>query len=348
MARIKRDWTSLPEGLLALIAELLPSQNDLCCLRAVCRSFRSELPPSTTISFPQSILTTTDFLKGPNPSTNGLYVLIESTAYAVRPLNKKESPPWLIKVEKTKPGKVEIKDPLSILRFRFPRKLPKFLNLLDYKVTEITTSYALETTAILKGKPELAYGGKYSQLEFSSGKVIFTSGIDESDEEFAVMVKFGVGRLSLWRNVDKKWSKIDLEIDLGIDFEISTIIFMNFNRRLVLIEDIIYHDKKFYVLLSRGVTMTVDSKSLSVTEVAGTLNDLKWYKSVYLLESHNNLFLFAKFSKNLDTEDYLKVFKLDKERHEWFRVEKGLEFEDRAIFLSEDGSFSLSAKESSE
>ncbi|XP_031261015.1 F-box protein SKIP23-like [Pistacia vera] len=187
----------------------------------------------------------------------------------------------------------------------------------------------------LKDKYEFGHG-EYSKLNYGAAKVTLTSCVDKSDEEFAVMAKFRGRRLCMWRNIDKKWSDINLVFNPPWCY------------RNIYIEDIIYHNKKFYVLLSSGVIMTVDSKSLGVTKVGRELSDLDcdfMLYLLYLLESHNNLFLIAKFPAKEDSEDCLKVFKLDEENRRWVQVVNELEFEGRVIFLSEDGSYSLSAKE---
>ncbi|XP_031250437.1 F-box/kelch-repeat protein At1g64840-like [Pistacia vera] len=328
MARIEPNWSTLPEELLFSIVKLLPTRIDILRWRAVCRSFRATIPhPPIQYPFPHSILTSNDFLKGPNPKENDVFTLMVSTVYAIEPLNKvsniqgEETPQtWVVRVQEPNPGRVVIIDPISGSKCKdLSDQLPKSLNLLDYRVTEITKSYILVST-----------GGKLIVT-----KLIFSSFLDENDVEFAVMTRDNCTKeLGIWRNVDKKWSKIDMELG-----------FLGF---LEFVEDVIYYNRKFYAVLSKGRTVTVDSKSLVVTRVAEELQFVSIYSELYLMELYNDLFLIVQFREfGDDFDEYIiMLFKLNEENQKWVPVVDGLELEYRVLFMGKSSfAFSFSIEE---
>lgn len=228
-------------------------------------------------------------------------------------------------MDETKPGRVQIKDPLSGYPYNnLSWKLPKSMNLLDYRVKEISKSYRLVSTGFFVAK----YPYKVYPKSFSvSAKMIFTSHLDETDDEFAVMAKFGRKNLSMWRNFDKKWTNVEMYLE---------------SSEYIL--DIIYHTHKFYVLISRGVTISLDSKSMTINEVPSPPEDSnsQLISLLRLVESCKDLLLIGKYRDSGETKDHFKVFKLNEERCEWLPE---LELEDRALVMDRDGSYSLSAKE---
>ncbi|XP_031259775.1 F-box protein SKIP23-like [Pistacia vera] len=127
----------------------------------------------------------------------------------------------------------------------------------------------------------------------------------------------------VWRNVDKKWTRIDMGYDNFLD--------------------VIYHNEKFFALMSTGVTVTVDSKSMTVSPVAGPLQIESVWVWSYLIKSSQDLFLIIKsWPFQIDPIEF-KVYKLDEEKREWVEVMDGLE--DSVFFVGDDASFSLSAEE---
>ncbi|XP_031254349.1 F-box protein SKIP23-like [Pistacia vera] len=310
MARVEPDWSTLPEDLLFSIVKLLPTQIDILRFRAVCRSFRATIAvPSEQYPFPHSILTTTDFLKGTNLDEKDIFDFMVSTVYVIEPLNKtsqthdEETPQtWVVKVQEPSPGTVRIIDPITGSECQnLSNWLPKSLNLLDYRVTEITKSYELKSTVELLSK------------------VIFSSSLDENEDEFTVMASDSYGKeLGIWRNLDKKWSKIDIELKFPEFF----------------VEDI-YHDRKFYAVLTMGYTVTVDPKSLVVTRVAGKVQLYYECAMLYLIGLNNDLFFIVQFQDGEDDYDEynIAIFKLNEENQKWVPVVDGSELEDRELFV---------------
>ncbi|XP_031269992.1 F-box protein At2g17036-like isoform X3 [Pistacia vera] len=191
---------------------------------------------------------------------------------------------------------------------------------------EVRNSYMLKSVAYHKGKSKVyhSYWEGLVSLPLPS-RVIFTSFLDETDDRFAVMTAVDTKELFMWRNVDKKWSKINTRI-----------------CELDCFQDIICHNKKFYVMLTKAGFLTVDFQSLEVNLVAGPREDLK-NAILFLVESLNDLFLVAQFSS--EGIHCFKVFKLNEETHEWDLVEDELELEDRVFFDVECNPFSVSASE---
>ncbi|XP_031254347.1 F-box protein SKIP23-like [Pistacia vera] len=307
MDTITPDWTRLPRDLLTSIATRLHTRIDILRFRAVCCSFRCKLPHPPKVMFPESILRTTDFLKGPHPDNEDPFVLTECTVYAIQPLDDETSPTWLVQVQESTSGKVRIKDSLS--GFHFKSLENKSLNLLDYRVKEISKSYVFESAAIREDKVKLydRYGSYKMSSEESSvvAKVVFSSFLDETVDGFVVMAKFRDKELSVWRNVDKKWTNINIDL--------------RFREGIL---DMVYRNHKFYTVNHLYSTVIVDSKSLTVVEVQypGGLEGLSY---LCLVDLSNELLLIASYDRAF--EGYFIVFKLDEENHEWVRVTVGLE-----------------------
>ncbi|XP_031250444.1 F-box/kelch-repeat protein At1g64840-like [Pistacia vera] len=311
MGGIEPDWSRISEDILFSIVKLLPARIDILRLRAVCSSFRATIPPPPIqYPFPQSILTTTDFLKGPNPNINDVFNLTASTVYYIEPLNRisntqdEDTPQtWLVEIHESNTGRFNIIDAISVKDCKkLSEKLPKSLNLLDYRVTEIGKFYELDST-----------------VGFSFSKVVFSSFFDEHDDEFAVMASYdGQSKLGMWRNMDQKWS----HIDIGLLFYES-------------FEDIIYYNDKFYAVSPKGCSVTVDPKSLIVTQVAADLWFNGRFSVLYLVGSFNDLFLVVRYQEDNDDEDkyYIGVFKLNEKKRKWVRVVDGSDLVDRVLFV---------------
>ncbi|XP_044476861.1 F-box protein SKIP23-like [Mangifera indica] len=286
------DWTSLPGKLLTSIAKHLHTRIDILRFRVVCSSFRCILPGPPKLLFPESILKTTDFRKGPKPDKEGPFVLIESTVYAIQPVDDETSAQWFVEVEETTSGKFRINDPVSE---SYLKNLPhKSLNLLDYRVKEISKSYVLE--------PAFNYESNKTKVV----KVMPSSFFDQNDDEFAVMAKFNGDLLSVWRNIDKKWTKVDITVAFGLpDYLV----------------DIVYRNHKFYTITYYDSIIITDSKFLKVVEVEIPVHPPGAF-DIYLLESSNDLLMIVRY---YGIDDKFLVLKLDEEIYQWIKVTDGLE-----------------------
>lgn len=318
------DFSDLPNHLLRVIAEYLEDRFDTHHFRAVCNSFfesaeRPRIPVSPhkkiKIYFPLSVAV----------ELWGEFVLAESTIYALEPLNKiynahLTSNTWLVRLEETEPGKVILEDPLSrIYVNQVARKLPQTLNLLDYRVKEISKSYRLELVS----------------STFARHILYFEKVVISPLGGFCIMALVSGGRVGIWRCSTRNWLNIAV-VDNGFRFE-----------------DVSYHDNKFYAVNTRGATMTVDPETLDIFEVAGPLQE--WSSGFkYLVNSSDGMYLVDKFwieeccGCHMDADKEacpirLLVFKLDEQRRQWLPL--GDELKDRALFVGEDCSFSMSTKD---
>ncbi|XP_031287357.1 F-box protein SKIP23-like [Pistacia vera] len=302
---------NLPEHLLATIAEFLNTRIETLCFRAVCNSFRSSVPPPLPplshfkIPFP------------PGMTDDGYLELTESTVYAIQPLDK-STETWLVKVEESNSGKIQVMDPLFKLRIKNSSEmLPESFNLLDYRVKEIAKSFRLEMVS--------------NSHPFYVEKAVVSSD-DDNAGEFVLMALISEGRVGVWGSKDERWAIID------------------FGYESFYCKDIIYHKKKLYAMGFDGFTVAVDPKSLNVTEAATAPGKSQSHLMMHsLVKSRDDLFLINtywiyKYYQHgpLLGRIRLDVFKLDEEKCEWIE-EDGLK--DQVLFLGEDGSFMLSAKE---
>lgn len=339
------QWANLGRDLLSLIAKCLDTRVDVLRFRAVCHSWRSSIPLPPKIPSPYPSLKL-PFPISPNPHLHprrrGYFLLKEYTVYAVQPLTKisdsssTTAKTWIIKIEESKSGKVILNDPL----FRFPFKnlnknLPKVLNLLDYRVDEISKAYGLEF--VQQGKaPELDFNELKSTTMIR--KVVTSSNLENIGDGFAVMALHTGGKLGVWRMGDKKWNNI------------------NDNRERSHYSDIVYDKGKFYALDFTGLVVSVDPATLKLTELSPVRSFRYEYggQTKYLLKSFGDLFRIDQcdlddidlcvYSSDSDDSGPVRVivYKLDEEKRDWVQME-GLD--DRVLFAGDDVSFSVLAKD---
>ncbi|GMY11129.1 F-box protein SKIP23-like [Fagus crenata] len=340
-------WSELRRDVLEEIVNRLNTSTDVLHFRAVCSSWRSSIPlPSqnsfTLIKFPFPI--------GPNPSLNpnrrGHFTLNESIIYSLEPINKisnawSTTKTWLVKIEHVN-TKVLVKEPLSRFPFeKLRQKLPKVLNLLDYRVSEVSKAYELQFVAVGKN-PDTAV---FNELKSIVIKKVAVSD-SKKDKNFTVMAVHTAGKLGVWKMGDKKWTNID-----GID-----------GSERAHYDDIAYYKDKFYAVDIMGLAISVDASTLKIKKVALPMpcSGFHGAQFKYLVKSPKELFMVNKyfgvemnmfedegvgFDSDSDGGDfpfYLKVYKLNEEGCEWVQVES---LGDLALFVGDDCCFCVSAKE---
>ncbi|XP_054797678.1 F-box protein SKIP23-like [Prosopis cineraria] len=290
------SWSGLGRDLLLNIANCLASRVDRLCLRAVCHSWRSLLPPPPQRSSSPSEL---PFPAGPNselnPRIRRYFDFVESTIYCFQPLKKisnswKTPKCWLIKIEEAEElGTVRFKDPLYRFDYDYynlsPR-LPESLNLLDYRVSEIDKFYELRF--VTTGKLPEVHSPDLKSL------IVKRVAVCSESSDFAVMTIHTAGHLSILRRGDKKWTRI------------------NDGRDGACYNDVVYRDRKFYALDSSGFTISADF-SLKITRVAPEIPPCD--KDRYPADV---------FLGRCDSEDdigarptYFHVYKLKEEKRQW-------------------------------
>ncbi|KAK2657335.1 hypothetical protein Ddye_010387 [Dipteronia dyeriana] len=323
------DWSSLPESLLNLISKNLNTRIDILRYRSVCNSFRAStpLPPKFSSPYASLKIPIPDGLKGDH------LLLTESTVYAIQPLN--EAKTWLIKLQETNSCTLRIFDLFSAKRkvkhlssHEFP---PKSLNLLDYRVKEISKIYGYNNQVTGQLLCTFSNGCWIDLIVIT--KVVTSKCFDNMDDDFVVMALHQYKPI-VWRIGDKSW---------------NTIKFGDHDSSKVL--DIIYHNGKFYAVDNTGLTVVVNSNTLCFTEIGPPIQNYKW-DSIFFMESCNELFFIVVsvsyncpyFTFTRNPKYGLKVFKLNEKMCGWDQVE-----EDRLVrsvfFVGDDCSFSISVKD---
>ncbi|KAH0718330.1 hypothetical protein KY290_014923 [Solanum tuberosum] len=237
-------WADLPKELVEKIDSCPSStQIDVLCLRSVCTTWRSAIPPfknfpSLPLKLQVPIIPNDTDTFGSNPE----FYLIDSTVYLIQPIdtNKPSSSSsrsgWLVKVMQTADGKLRVLNPLC------------------HKAMDVT--------------PE--------DVSNKSG--------------------------------DEKWTTLR-------DDSCKSIL------------DIIVYKGNFYAVDLDGETIKFDY-SLNETKVASRLHNMRVavrrMKKKRLVESSGQLFLVDVSSYNSDPNevDRIRIYWLDKQKHEWTRVYK--------------------------
>ncbi|XP_054797811.1 LOW QUALITY PROTEIN: putative F-box protein At5g60060, partial [Prosopis cineraria] len=338
------SWSGLRSDLLLNIANRLDSRIDRLCFRAVCYSWRSVLPTPSRRSASPSPPLKLPFPMGSNPHRNrrrrGYFNLVESTVYCFNPSRKisdtwKTSKCWLIRIEETKePGKVRLMDPLSRLESEnLSPRLPRGLNLLDYRASEITKVYDLRFVG----------NSKIPELDFPEVLSVHVMKVAVCSEGagFAVMAIDTAGQLSIGRKGDKKWNRISN------------------GREGAFYNDVVYHNAKFYAVDDSGLTISVDlSLKITLVTPAMTRPGYNRHNSLAkrLVSSLGDLFLLdrdfdpeneflAGFNSDSDEDvlpTYFHVYKLNREKRKWVSVKS---LGNRVMFVGDHCTFSVSAQE---
>ncbi|KAK0578716.1 hypothetical protein LWI29_014992 [Acer saccharum] len=332
MDAAKPDWCSLPHFLLQSISERFHSRIDILRFRAVCGDFRASTPlPSkiTSLKIPVPVEL--------NPIDGDHLLLTESIVYAIQPLNSTET--WLVKAEETSPGKLLVFDlfcRLQVKRYWSNKLTFKSLNLLDYRVNEISKRHGFQLVSDDDDKA-MEYSGIEVNCKFK--RVVASKCLDKiNDDEFAVMAIYE-DKIIVWRIGDKNWTNIDHFSELYSNS---------------VCQDIVYQSEKFYVVCNTGLVVNIDSKSLIVTEVVAPTTDCNIIYNMVFMKSSEDLFLID-YRLSADhygsPEHYVSdtscILKIDKEKRKLVKVNKNA-LKDRMFFVGYDCSFSISAKEYSE
>ncbi|KAJ4841927.1 hypothetical protein Tsubulata_047484, partial [Turnera subulata] len=299
----EREWDALAGDILWKISGYLETEPDILRFRSVCRRWRSStlpLPPKTT-----PVLRLPCF----NPNPGGVHdknihcTLSESTIYRIEPLHRQRiatgaSPCWVVRVQFSESGTVVFKN-LGSPELLKTRLLPKFLDLRDYKVSEIRKAYTL---MCVDRRGKTSYDRDI--------KVAVSSCFSEIGVGFMVMaLKKEENLLGIWRIGDDRWN-FDIGPALGV-----------IPRKCF---SIAYHSEKFYALDDDGGTSTFDPVSFEIGRhvVPQALFSLK---EKHLVQAFGDLYLVA---CNCSGRDFLQLMgigfmvrKLDEQRWRWVQVE---------------------------
>ncbi|XP_050229654.1 putative F-box protein At1g65770 [Mercurialis annua] len=334
-----RNWADLPQELIETIANFLDSRIDVFRFRAVCTSWRSFVSSTHRRQSPTA-------LNLPAPILADAFLSIASICRLelVDDADESFSKPnsWLTKVEESTAGEMQLLIPLSNRQIRFsPGTLPKMLNLLNFRLLEITKACTLK---LKTGRPVLGI----------DKAVLFPNHVDINTTSFGIIAIFHEGKLGYWKNGDENWTLLD---DLNFNYD-----------------DIVFYKGQYYVVDRNGTVSLIDS-SLNLIQFSHPL--LLFGDKKNLVESCGNLYVVDRYldgerriwrgneGENIINQERLnndelflnlltnyprcraktvdfKVYKLDLGWRRWVSVRS---LDDRIFVVSNEISFSVSAKE---
>ncbi|KAJ8774631.1 hypothetical protein K2173_017077 [Erythroxylum novogranatense] len=350
------SWAELPKDLLASIANCLNS-DDFLRFRGVCKSWRSSVKLCKTPAFPPKLPFPISSDDPIHRNRRGFFSLEHSSFYLLEPLEPRPEAPYqalLIMVKAKKDGKLCLLNPFEQVRHIgfSPKTLPKDLNLLDYRVTEITRAYSIRFNNRSKfPAPRLVnYGADYWRYRqrqelcaLNVNRVVLSSTSD-------VMVGiYNGGTMFYMKDRDRKWTLINE----GRGFKY---------------EDVAFFEGKWYGLERSGLVAVFSSSMDLVYTISSPVSDSVGRR--YLIESFSDLFMVHanldppenddesfRYFRRYDKESltYVRtdgtthqrlvffVFKLNLKDKIWEEVQS---LEDRSLFLGDNCRFSVTAKES--
>lgn len=312
-------WADLPKELAERIGNCLDTHIDVLRFRSVCTTWRSSLAPlQNSPHFPLEIPFPLD---DPQPfKARTGYHLIESTVYIFQPLDGASIPSsckgWLVKFIKTADGKMRVLNPLTGRLIQvLPDHMPKVLNLLDFRVSQVCKSYHVQY--FNPSKPSFRdYDVGYVR------KILLLTNHNAGSERnsFSLMAIDRYDLLCYLKSGSEKWTKL--------------------KSASFYIDDIIVYKRNFYVVDRYGETMKFDS-SFNETVVASRLSDGVRRKK-RLVESEGQLFLVDSSSDvGRNTSIEIKMYRLDEEQNEWIEVHT---LGDQIFFAVNDCCFSVSSR----
>lgn len=147
----------------------------------------------------------------------------------------------------------------------FSDDLPRYLNLWDYQVKEISKAYELQIVdSDIINEPAKAYeideqNDPYTEkFPMFLRKVAVSPCPDYEDYNYPAVMIISGGQLFLWTADDaKNWNKIRIDDDTDHEDKISD------NKY----EDDVYFRNKFYAVASPRRVVTIDPKTVQVNEV---------------------------------------------------------------------------------
>ena len=325
------EWSALPMELLLLIGKTLQDRIDVIRFRSICVPWRSSIPPLRELS-PSLPLP----LPYPVRSARNEAFVSQSTIYRLELPDDDDNPKiptcstnsWLVRVEEFEPGRARLLNPLSSLHIRFlPDPFPKVINLLDFRVVEVSKAYELQYSS---GMP---IAGVNKLVLFPNSA--WTSYVEDT----VIFALLNEGKLGYVKHGDEKWTLID---DQNFDYD-----------------DIIVYKGQSYVVDRLGTVSWINS-SMKLIQFSPPFCGLGNQK--HLVESCGELYIVDRYFE-FDREGgrwhfdlfpsnsvcpktvTFKVYKLDQEWGCWVMVKN---LGDRVFILGNECSFSVSAREFSE
>ncbi|KAL6509334.1 hypothetical protein OROGR_022644 [Orobanche gracilis] len=344
-SKLRVPWPDLPKELIQKIATCLDTETDVRRLRAVCSSWRSSTTPfkklpHTPIKLPFPF----DAANGggteiSHSKHDGAYFsLTERTVYRVQSPDSRKPSFWLVKVESSGDGKLRLLNPISDHQIKVlpGNPMPKVLNTLDFRVSEVCTAYTLHYVNPSNPKRNDEY--KYAK------KVAVSAGSVDNNNFYVVMSIDDRKKLWYITSGDQNWTMVQGSYGTHNSFL-----------------DVVWYKGQFYGIDVNGGAWVFDSM-FSGTKITYYLHNgaskrhlMDLYdEELYLVE-----FLTDKDKQICECYDIdsgcqcrfppvknmvveIIISKMDKQEGAWV-VEKTVN--DRIIFAGDDCSFCLPARE---
>lgn len=284
-------WNNLPTDLLEAVGKRLKTKTDVSRFRAICRSWRSSVPPfdQKQPRFPIRIM-----MKFPFPVNCFFLTITEDTVYHLVPppnINSDDSAStsstrgWVVRLREEESGEPSMLHPLSSSFHikRLPKSVfPKLLNLLEFRVFDLAKTYTMYN----------------SDRSVSSYRVA----ISLSPDWPAIMV-VAAGKL--------------YHCKLGPDIEMCTMVDTS-----EVFEDVICFEGKFYAVCHNGTAVVVDP-SLEMTLIASPISpdhgsSVHYIKN--LVESLGEILLVERHRRYLFPVKF-RVYKLNAVERKWVEME---------------------------
>ncbi|KAB5556724.1 hypothetical protein DKX38_007633 [Salix brachista] len=302
------SWADLPKELLEMIGKRLDSRIDVYRFRAVCTSWRS----SISVFYKKSPRVP---LKLPKPIRVHAY-LSRVTICRVELADDSDdsssssSMAWLTKVEESSNGDIQLLVPVSNCQLSTdsPGMVPKMLNLLDFRLVEITKACSLK----------LDSGSSYG---INKAVWLPSSANRNTNECCDALAIFLEGKLGYRKFDEKEWKFI--------------------GKRNSRYDDISVYRGQAYVVDRSGRVYWIDPP-LKVIQYSPRLNGGGSQKS--LVESDGDLYVVDRFfaGERRAKTIRIRVYKLDEEGGTWVNISS---LGDKVFVLGNECSFSVSAKE---
>ncbi|BFG39374.1 hypothetical protein CerSpe_256480 [Prunus speciosa] len=290
-------WNNLPTELLEAIGKHLKTKTDISRFRAICRSWRSSVPPfDQKPRFPIRIM-----MKFHSPVNCFFLTITESIVYHLVPspnINSDASAStsstrgWVVRLREGESGETSMLHPLSSSFHikRLPKSVfPKLLNLLEFQVFKLAKTYTMY----------------HSDQRVSSHRVA----ISLSPDWPAIMV-VAAGKL--------------YHCKLGPDIEMCTMVK---DITSEFFEDVICFEGKFYAVCHNSTAVVVDP-SLEMTLLASPKSpdhDSGVHCIKNLVESLGEILLVERYPNRMKQHRFVpikfRVYKLNAVERKWVEME---------------------------
>nr|XP_016486804.1 PREDICTED: F-box protein SKIP23-like [Nicotiana tabacum] len=320
------SWSDLPEELVERIGKcLVDNPFDVLHFRAVCKTWRSSIPPFKSNSPDLSLQL--PFPLDYHPNTFPGFYLIENTVYLFQlPPDRDTSLDcrgcWLVKVTKTADGKLQVFNPLNVSpdnnnnNNNMPKQMLK-------KDTQLNIQFAQQIGYTLHSF--------LSELPYVFLRA--TRHVCAVREAFATYALAEPGETVYMGNAST--AKVE---GYGKSWDGNWTILKDGSFRIV---DIIVYKRNFVAVDRCGKTIEFDSSSFNETIVSPILHDRD--TGIQPVESNGQLFLVDMVLDYNKTENVeFRIYQLDQELHKWIAVHS---LGDGIFFISYDYCFSVSSQD---